>query len=78
MKSWKEEKLHKPLQGAKALREYTSSGDGYKAIYDYAYGAFIVARQDVHDEFDDKYDPDVVEFAIRAAVTDAFDDFLSE
>ena len=27
MKSWKEERLHKPSQGAKALREYADAGD---------------------------------------------------
>ena len=78
MKSWKEEKLHKSSQGTKALREYADSDDGYKAIYEFAYGTFIIAAQDVHDNFDDKYDPDVVEHAMAAAATDAFDDFLSE
>lgn len=78
MKSWKEERLHKPSQGAKALREYAGPGDGYKAVYDYAYGAFAIARQDVHDNFDDKYDPDTIEHAMAVAATDAFDDFLSE
>ena len=35
MKSWKEEKLHKPSQGAKALREYADSGD-FEVVYKYA------------------------------------------
>ena len=73
MKSWREEKLCGSAQGAKALREYTGSDGGYKAVYDFAYGVFAIAREDVHNEFDDKYDSGTVEHAITAALADAFD-----
>ena len=35
MKRWKEEKLHKPSQGAKALREYADTRD-FEVVYKYA------------------------------------------
>ena len=73
MKSWKEEKLRRSDQGAEALREHTRSDSGYKAVYDFAYGAFAIAREDVYDNFYNKYDPDTIERAIAAALADVFD-----
>ena len=81
MKSWKEEKLHKPSQGAKALREYADTRD-FEVVYKYAYKVFTDATNDIYHKFcdsaDGECDLDTVEYAIQAAVTDAFDDFLSE
>ena len=73
MKSWKEEKLRGSAQGAKALREYAELDDGYKAVYDFAYGAFAIAREDVYDNFYGKYDPDTIKRAMIAAVSNALD-----
>ena len=46
MKSWKEEKLHRPSQGAKALREDYLRPDyddeNYKEAYKHAYRVFRV------------------------------------
>ena len=75
MKSWKEEKLHRPSQGAKALREYDDSDDGFEVVHKYAYRTFTKVLSDIYDKFEDKYDPDTVGHALEMAVTDAFDDF---
>ena len=75
MKSWKEEKLHKPSQGARALREYADSDDGFEVVHKYAYRAFTKILSDIYDKFEDKYDLDTVGHALEMAVTDAFDDF---
>ena len=85
MKSWKEEKLNKTLQGAKTLREYTNfdgSQEDFEKVYRYAYKAFTDIVNDVYSKFcdspDDECNPDTVEHALNVAVTDAFDDFLRD
>ena len=81
MKSWKEERLHKPSQEAKALREYADTGD-FEVVYKCAYEVFTYATNEIYQKFcdsaDSEWDLDTVEYAIQTAVTDAFDDFLSE
>ena len=85
MKSWKEEKLNKTLQGAKTLREYTNfdgNQEDFEKVYRYAYKAFTDIVNDVYSKFcdspDDGCSPDAVEYALNVAVTDAFDDFLRD
>lgn len=75
MKSWKEERLHKPSQGAKALREYADSDDGFEVVHKYAYRAFTKILSDIYDKFEDKYDLDTIEYALDVALTDASADF---
>ena len=76
MKSWKEEKLYRPSQSCKILREYAGSSDGYEEVYKYAYKLFTDAVNDIYNKFEDKYDLDTVEYALNVAVTSAFDEFL--
>lgn len=85
MKSWKEEKLNKTLQGAKTLREYTNfdgSQEDFEKVYRYAYKIFTDTVNDIYNKFcdspDDECSPDTVEHALNVAVTDAFDDFLRD
>lgn len=75
MKSWKEEKLHRPSQGAKALREYADSDDGFEVVHKYAYRAFTKILSDIYDKFEDEYDLDTIEYALDVAMTDASSDF---
>lgn len=75
MKSWKEEKLNKTLQGTKTLREYTNSDDGFEVVHKYAYRAFTKILSDIYDKFEDKYDLDTIEYALDVAMTDASSDF---
>ena len=75
MKSWKEEKSNKTLQGARALREYAGSDDGFEVVHEYAYRTFTKVLSDIYGKFEDKYDLDTVGHALEMAVTDAFDDF---
>ena len=75
MKSWKEEKLHRPSQGARALREYADSDDGFEVVHKYAYRAFTKILSDIYDKFEDKYDLDTIEYAFDVAMTDASVDF---
>ena len=83
MKSWKEEKSNKTLQGAKTLREYTNfDGDqeDFEKVYRYAYKVFTDTVNDIYNKFcdssDDECNLDTVEYALDVAVTDAFNDFL--
>ncbi len=78
MKSWKEEKLYRPSQSCKILREYADSDDGFEVVHKYAYRTFTKVLSDIYDKFEDKYDLDMVEHALNVAVTDAFDDFLRD
>ncbi len=85
MKSWKEEKLNKTLQGAKTLREYTNfdgNQEDFEKVYRYAYKIFTDTVNDIYNKFCDSPDgecsPDTVEHALNVAVTDAFDDFLRD
>ena len=50
MKSWKEERLHQPSQGAKALREYADTGD-FEVVYKYAYKVFTDATNKIYHKF---------------------------
>ena len=54
MKSWKEEKLNKTLRGAKTLREYADSDDGFEVVHKYAYRTFTKVLSDIYDKFEDK------------------------
>ena len=76
MKSWKEEKLYRPSQGAKALREYADSDGGFEVVHKYAYKLFTDAINGIYNKFEDKYDLDTVEYALNVAITNAFDEFL--
>ena len=82
MKSWKEEKLYRPSQSCKILREYAGSDDGYEEVYKYAYKAFTDTVSDVYSKFCNSPDGEcslgTVEYAMEVAVTDAFTDFLRD
>ena len=75
MKSWKEEKLYRPSQSCKILREQADSDDGYEEVYKYAYKLFTDAINGIYNKLEDKYDLDTVEYALNVAVTNAFDEF---
>ena len=89
MKSWKEEKLHRPSQGTKALREsnkpYMSDYeiDNYIKAYKYARMTFKAPLRDLYNECcgpESKYHLDIGAFgeAMSEAFKDALDMFLKK